>query len=223
MRGHRTVNGVGGMGHLLFVGIIDGIERTFFLSSSSFSSSCFSRLGMTVMTGLHWRMHASIPPRSLSSVLSLTFQLFPLVLFLFIYLRRRQTGLSLPFFLFFSPSEYFPIRPSRSRRTSAIRRFGQGRTIPPLYCSPLHTHEYRIDPRSSTHRMMYSEEAATRENMPSKGALSHFIHLSSLREFSPILAVAGVGYTQEPAKKKTQNEFRDDQNSAREIRFPHIP
>lgn len=50
--------------------------------------------------------------------------------------------------------------------------------------------------------MMYSEEAATRENMPSKGALSHFIHLSSLREFSPILAVAGVGYTQEPAKKK---------------------
>lgn len=98
MRGHRTVNGVGGMGHLLFVGIIDEIERTFFLSSSSFSSSCFSRLGMTVMTGLHWRMHASIPPRSLSSVLSLTFQLFPLVLFLFIYLRRRQTGLSLPFF-----------------------------------------------------------------------------------------------------------------------------
>lgn len=72
MRGHRTVNGVGGMGHLLFVGIIGGIERTFFLSSSSFSS-CFSRLRMTVMTGLHWRTHASIPPRSLSSVFSLWF------------------------------------------------------------------------------------------------------------------------------------------------------
>lgn len=106
------------------------------------------------------------------------------------------------FFLSFSPSEHFPVRPSRSRRMSAIRRFGQGRTVPPLYCSPLHIHEYRIDPRSSTHRMMYSEEAATRENMPSKGALSQFIHLSSLREFSPVLAVAGMGYTQEPAKKK---------------------
>lgn len=144
---------------------------------------------------------------------------------LLVHLPSKTADWTLIALLLFSPSECFPIRPSRSRRMSAIRRFGQGRTIPPLYRNPPHTHGYRVDPRSSTHRMMYSEEAAIRENMHSKRALSHFFDLSSLREFPPIPAAAGMGYTQEPAKKKksTQNEFRDDQNSAREIKFLHIP